>query len=155
MEQIKLVDLVLDELISTHQPSVSVRRVFKKKNVDYTDELIRSIEVILESKSLVNDYGKDSRGYRRFALSATGQDFIKTYGTYSKFLKGVESENKKIERARRKKPYQTHTNPDGKPPLPYNPQDESFLQKNRVGLLILMGVLVLFYIVSKITERVV
>ena len=95
MEQIKLVDLVLDELISTRQPSVSVRRVFKKKNVDYTDELIRSIEVILESKSLVNDYGKDSRGYRRFALSATGQDFIKTYGTYSKFLKGVESENKK------------------------------------------------------------
>ena len=155
MEERKLVDLVLDELMSTRQHSVSVRRVFKKKNVEYTDELIRSIESILESKSLVNDYGKDSRGYTRFALSVTGQDFVKTYRTYSKFLKGVESENKKVERARRKKPYQTHTNPDGKPPLPFNPQDESFLKKNRVGLLILLVVLVLFYIVSKITESVV
>lgn len=155
MEEKKLVDLVLDELVATRQPSISIRRVFKKHGISYDDELIRSVEAVLKSKSLVTELDKDSAGYTCYSLSVTGQDFLKTFGTYSKFLKGIQSENKKIERARKKKPYRAHTSSDGKPPLPFVPEDESFLKRNRIGLLILLIVLILFYIVSRITESLV
>lgn len=152
VEQKKLVDLVLQELVRTMQPSISVRRVLEKHNVNYTDELIESIEAVLTSKSLVDSIDKDSKGFDCFSLNSTGQDFLRSYGSYSKFLRGIETENKRIERAKSKKPYRTHSSGDGKPPLPFVPQDESFLKRNRVGLLILGVVLLLFYIVSKITE---
>lgn len=155
MEQKKLVDLVLDELVATRQPSISIRRVFKKKGISYDDELIQSVESVLKSKSLVSEMDKDSEGYTCYSLSITGQDFLKTFGSYSKFLLGIQSENKKIERARKKKPYKTHTASDGRPPLPFVPEDESFLTKNRVGLIILIVVLILFYIVSRLTESLV
>ncbi|MFT4544172.1 MAG: hypothetical protein ACI9EQ_000627 [Bacteroidia bacterium] len=155
MEESKLVDLVLDELASTRQASVSVRRVFKKREIDYTNELITSIESILKSRSLVAELGKDSKGYLLFSLSVTGHDFLKSYGSYSKYLRGIESESKKVARAKKKKPFQTHNSSDGKPPLPFIPKEASFLRKNRTGLLILLVVLILFYIVSKITESVI
>ncbi len=155
MEQNKLVDFVLQELVETRQPSVSVRRVLEKKGITYNDDTISFVEGVLKSKSLVLEVDKDSKGYSSFSLTETGQDFLRTFGTYSKFLKGIESENKKIERARKKKPYQTHTSGDGKPPLPFVPEDESFFQRNKMGLLILAIVLILFYIVSRLTESLV
>jgi hypothetical protein len=155
METKKLVDLVLDELVNTRQPSISVRRVFKKHRISYDDSLIKSVEVILKSKSLVSEMDKDSAGYTCYSLSITGQDFLKTFGSYSKFLRGIDSETKKIERARKKKPFNPHRSVDGKPPLPFMPEDESYLVKNRVGIAILVVVLILFYIVSRITESLV
>ena len=155
MEESKLVDLVLDELLATRKVSVSVRRVFKRSEIDYTNELITSIEKILISRSLVTELGKDSQGFLLFVLSVTGHDFLKSYGSYSEYLIGIESESKKVARARKKKPFQTHSSSDGKPPLPFIPKEASFFKKNRTGLLILLVVLILFYIVSKITESVV
>jgi hypothetical protein len=152
VEQKKLVDLVLQELVNTMQPSISVRRVLEKHDIDYVNESIESIESVLKSKSLVDIVDKDSKGFDCFSLNTTGQDFLRSYGSYSKFLRGVDAETKRVERAKNKKPYRTQTSGDGKPPLPFVPEDESFLKRNRFGLLILAVVLVLFYIVSKITD---
>ncbi len=133
------------------QPSISVRRVLEKHNVNYTDELIESIEAVLTSKSLVDVVDKDSKGFDCYSLNGTGQDFLRSFSSYSKFLRGIEDENKRVERAKNKKPYRAHNSGDSKPPLPFVPKDESFLKSNRIGLFILAVVLVLFYVASKIS----
>lgn len=152
MDRAKLVDIVLKELVETRHPSVSVRRVFKKHRVDYDEELIREIEKTLNSKSLVQVRGNDSRGYDCFALTETGQDFIKSFGTYSKYLRGLESEEKKVKRAKKKKPYNAHANFKGEAPAPYTPPEKNYLQRNGLGLILLFFFIALFYIVAKISS---
>ncbi len=151
MNHVELVDKVLKELVSTRQPAVSVRRIFKKLKIDYTDDLIHKVEQTLNSKSLVIAKSKDSRGFDCYALTETGQDFIKTFGSYSKYLKGLESEQKKIERARKKKPYNAQKSIKGDPPAPYTPPERTFMQRNGLGIILLIFFCILFYIVSKIT----
>lgn len=152
MNHEQLVDLVLNELVVTRQPSTSVRRVFKKHRVEYDDELIKSIEKTLNSKSLVTARSKDSRGYDCYALTETGEDFIKTFGNYSKYLKGLESEQKKVKRAKKKKPYNAQANFKGEPPAPYAPPERNYLQRNGLGLILLILFIALFYIVAKISS---
>lgn len=152
MNHTELVDLVLNELVETRQPSISVRRVFRKYKVEYTDELIKEIEKTLNSKSLVRDRGKDSAGYVCFALSETGEDFVRTFGSYSKYLKGLETEEKKVKRARKKKPYNAQANFKGEPPAPYSPPERNYLQRNGLGLILLGFFIILFYIVAKISS---
>ena len=41
---------------------------------------------------------------------------------------------------------------EGEAPTPYAPPEKSFIQRNKIGLVILMLFAVLFYIVSKLTE---
>ena len=147
-----MVDLVLNALVNTMQPSISIRRVLEKNNVDCSDDSIASIEAILKSKSLAEPIELDSKGHASYSLTVTGQDFLRSFGSYSKFLRGIESENKRVERARKKKPYTAYKSGDGKPPLPYVPKEESFWKSNRLGIIILAVVLTLFYIVSRITE---
>ncbi|MCF8275553.1 MAG: hypothetical protein K9J17_02370 [Flavobacteriales bacterium] len=151
MELPKLVDLVLNELVSTRQPSISVRRILKSKKIEYTDDVITSIEGLLESKSLVIKKDVDSEGYACYSLTVTGQDFIKTFGSYSKFLRGIESENRKVQRAKSKKPYKA-MDTDGNPPAPFTPMEPSFMDKHKLELLFLVVVLVLFFVVAKITD---
>lgn len=152
MNQNQLVDLVLKELMQTRHPSISVRRVFIKHKVEFDDQLISDIENILQSKSLVTEKDKDSAGYACYALTVTGQDFIKTFGTYSKFLKGIEKENKRVEKARSKKPYDASKSSSEETPSPFTPPEKSFLQRNGIGLGILALFVILFYIVAKITS---
>ena len=151
MEFPKLVDLVLEELVETMQPSISIRRILKKRNIDFDSELLGSIEEVLKSKSLVEAQDVDSEGYTSYSLTVTGQDFLRTFGSYSKFLKGVASENKKVERARKKKPYQASLHRSGDAPAPYTPPEKSFLQRHGLSLALLLVFMVLFYLVSKIT----
>jgi hypothetical protein len=152
VDRAKLVDVVLKELVETRHPSVSVRRVFKKHRVDYDEELIREIEKTLNSKSLVQVRGNDSRGYDCFALTETGQDFIKSFGTYSKYLKGLESEEKKVKRAKKKKPYNANANFKGEAPTPYSPPEKNYFQRNGLGLILLGFFIILFYIAAKISS---
>jgi predicted TPR repeat methyltransferase len=151
VKQVELVDLVLKELVETHQPSISVRRVFIKHKIGLDEELIDQVESVLRSKSLVDAKSHDSAGYTRFVLSGTGQDFIKTYGTYAKFLKGIEKEKKRIEKAKNKKPYDALKTHSGEPPTAYVAPQKSFMQKNGLGLAILALFIILFYVVAKIT----
>lgn len=151
MKTTKLVDLVLNELVSTRQPSVSIRRVLSKHKVDFDDELIAQIDEILRSKSLVEEKDTDSQGFPCYSLTVTGQDFIRSFGSYSKYLKGIEVENKKVERARNKKPYVANSSKDGESPAPYQPREASFIEQNRLGLLILLLFIISFLIVLKIT----
>ena len=152
MEFPKLVDLVLEELVETMQPSISIRRILKKRNIDFDSEMIKSIEEVLKSKSLIEAQDADSEGNTSYSLTVTGQDFLRTFGSYSKFLKGVESENKKVERARKKKPYQASPHRSGDAPAPYTPPEKSFLQKHVLSLVLLLLFVALFYLVSRITE---
>lgn len=151
MEHAKLVDLVLNELMITRQPAVSVRRVFKKHKVEYTDELIREVENTLNSKSLIIAKSKDSAGYDCYAITETGTDFVRGFGSYSKYLKGLESEKKKVARARKKKPYVVDRNPSGEAPAPYTPPEKTFMQRNGLGLILLVFFIALFYLVAKIS----
>lgn len=152
MELPKLVDLVLDELAYTMQPSLSIRRILMKHKVEFNDEVISSIEEVLKSKSLVEQKDNDSQGYSCFSLTVTGQDFIRSFGTYTKYLEGVESENKKVERAKKKKPYKAYTGADGQSPPAYVPKEKSFLSKNALGITLLFLFMVMFYIVYTITR---
>jgi len=152
VEPHKLVDLILKELMETLQPSISVRRVFEKQGIDYSEELIQEIDQILNSKSLVVEKDRDSAGYSCYAITETGQDFLKTYGSYTKYLKGLESEKKRVERAKKKKPYNAQKDFKGEAPTPYAPPEKTFFQRNGIGLVILMLFAALFYIVSKLTE---
>lgn len=152
MKLIELVDLVLKELAETHQPSISVRRVFVKYKIGLDKELIYQVESVLRTKSLVDEKNKDSAGYTCYALSGTGQDFIKTYGTYSKFLKGIEKERKRAEKAKNKKPYDAMKANSGEPPTAYVPPEKSFMEKNAWGFAVLLLFIFLFYIVAKITD---
>lgn len=151
MEDVRLIDLVLKELNETRHASVSVRRIFKKHKVKYTDELIRDIEKLLNSKSLVHDLDKDSRGYSCYALSVTGQDFIRTFGTYSNYLKGQETENRKVERAKNKKPYNAQKNLKGEIPNAYAPPEKTFMQRNGLALILFVFFIFLFFVVSRIS----
>lgn len=152
MEHAKLVDLVLNELMNTRQPAVSVRRVFKKHKVDYTDDLIKEIESTLNSKSLIKGRSKDSADYTCYAITETGTDFVRGYGSYSKYLRGLESEKKKVARAKKKKPYVANRNPSGEAPAPYSPPEKTFMQRNGLGLILLLFFIALFYIVAKISS---
>lgn len=151
MKLSKLVDLVLDELVTTMQPSLSLRRILQRHKVDFDDDLIKEVDDILRSKSLVDEKTKDSQGYPCYALTETGQDFIRTFGSYSKYLRGLESEQKKVEKARSKKPYVAASATKNLDAGPYQQKEPSFFEQNKVGLFILFLVLVSFYIVMRIT----
>jgi hypothetical protein len=151
VNHVESVDLVLKELVETRHPSVSVRRVFKKHRVKYTDELIKEVEQTLNSKSLVKARGEDSAGYTCYALSETGTDFIKSFGSYDKFLKGLETEQIKVERARKKKPYDASKNFKGEAPAPYSPPEKTYLQRNGLGLILLVFFIILFIIVARVS----
>lgn len=151
MKRSKLVDLVLDELVTTMQPSLSIRRVLNRHKIDFDDDLINEVDSILQSKSLVSEQDKDSQGYPCYSLTNTGQDFLRTFGTYSNYLKGVEVEQKRVEKARQKKPYVAKSSSDGTAPTPFSPREESFFEKNKFGLLILLLVIISFFIVLRIT----
>lgn len=152
MELPKLVDLVMDELAYTMQPSMSVRRVLMKHKIEFNDELISSIEEILRSKSLVEEKNLDSQGYACYSLTVTGQDFIRTFGTYEKFLAGIEAENKIVERAKKKKPYKAYKGAEGEAPAAYVPKEKSFFSKNVLGFTLLFLFMIMFYIVYSITR---
>jgi hypothetical protein len=152
MEPSTLVDLVLDELSYSLQPSLSIRRVLLKKKIEFNEQLISSIEDILISKSLVEKRGVDSQGYARYSLTGTGHDFIRTFGSYSKFLEGIEDENKKVQRARKKQPYKAYTGVDGQTPAPFFPKEKSFFSKNILGFTLLGLFLIMFYLVYTITR---
>lgn len=151
MKLSKLVDLVLDELVTTRQPSLSIRRILNRHKIDFNEDLIGDIDSILQSKSLVVEKEKDSQGYPCYSLTVTGQDFIRTFGNYSKYLRGLESEKKRVEKARSKKPYVAKSSGDGIEATPYHPNQKSFLEQNKFGLLILALVVISFLIVLKIT----
>lgn len=152
MNQTSLVDIVLNELVHTRQPSTSVRRIFIKHKIDFDDELVSEIEALLLSKSLVVEREKDSAGYACYALTETGRDFLKTFGNYTKFLKGIKSESRKVERARNKKPYDANKRANDESPMAYVPPEKSFIEKNGIGLMLLVLFFILFYIVAKITS---
>ncbi|MBI1288460.1 MAG: hypothetical protein GC178_12885 [Flavobacteriales bacterium] len=151
MKLSKLVDLMLDELVTTMQPSLSIRRVLNRHKIDFDDDLINEIDSILRSKSLVDEKDTDSQGYPCYSLTNTGQDFIRTFGTYSNYLKGLEVEQKRVEKARNKKPYVAKPGKDGSSPTPFQLGEESFFEKNKFGLLFLLLVFISFLIVLKIT----
>lgn len=152
MNQTNLVDIVLNELVGSRQPSISVRRILLKHKVDFNEQLIADIESVLLSKSLVVEKDKDSAGYACYALTETGRDFLKTFGNYSKFLKGIKSESRKVERARKKKPYDAAKTSSDESPMAYVPPEKSFIEKNGIGLMLLALFFILFYIVAKITS---
>lgn len=152
MNQVELVDIVLNELVHTRQPSTSVRRIFIKHKIDFDDELVSEIEALLLSKSLVVEREKDSAGFACYVLTETGQDFLRTFKSYSKFLKGIERESKKVERARKKKPYDANKRANDESPMAYVPPEKSFIEKNGIGLMLLVLFFILFYIVAKITS---
>ena len=152
MNLTSLVDIVLNELVDTRQPSISVRRVFIKHRIDFDDQLISEVESVLLSKSLVVEKDKDSAGYACYTLTETGRDFLKTFGNYTKFLKGIKSESRKVERARKKKPYDASKRAKDESPVAYVPPERTFLQKNGLGLVLLGLFVILFYIVAKITS---
>jgi hypothetical protein len=144
-------DTVLQGLVETTQPSVSVRRIIRKKKIaDVSEEQIAEIEVILITKSLAHQKGHDSQGFASFSLSETGRDFLKQFGTYDKYLKGLKQEKRKAERAKAKKPYRANTFNKGEAPAPYSPPEKSFLQKNVVGVIILALFLILFFMIANI-----
>lgn len=151
MKLSKLVDLVLDELVTTMQPSLSIRRILQRHKIDFDDDLIKEVDDILRSKSLVDEKSKDSHGYPSYALTETGQDFIRTFGSYSKYLRGLESEQKKVEKARNKKPYAAGSPSNNQDVGPYQPKEATFIEQNKVGLVILFLVLISFWIVMRIT----
>lgn len=151
MKLSKLVDLVLDELVATRQPSISIRRILNRHKIEFDDDLIGEIDSILQSKSLVVEKEKDSQGYPCYSLTVTGQDFIRSFGNYSKYLRGLETEQKRVEKARNKKPYVAKSSVDGIEATPYHPNDKSFFEQNKFSLLILALVIISFFIVLKIT----
>lgn len=113
--------------------------------------MIKEVERTLTSKSLVKARGEDSAGYTCYALSETGTDFLKSFGTYQKYLKGLETEQKKVERARKKKPYDAAKNFQGEAPAPYSPPEKTYLQRNGLGVILLVFFIILFIIVAKIS----
>lgn len=152
MELPELVDFVLDELSYSMQPSISIRRVLLNEKIQFNDELLSSIEEILISKSLVEKKGVDSQGYARYSLTGTGHDFIRSFGSYSKFLEGIEAENKKVQRAKKKKPYKAYTGAEGQAPTPFIPKEKSFFSKNRLGFVLFGLFMLMFYLVYTITR---
>ncbi len=147
---IEAVDLVLKELKNTAKPSLKVRRVLKKSKVDYSDDLIAIIENILTSKSLVDEMGVDAEGYNSYSLAETGHDFIKTFGTYSRFLKGAAKEDRKTKKARSKVPYKTSRPDSGEPIAAYVPpeRDIGFFIFRIVLLFLLIVFFILVYLLT-------
>jgi len=144
------VDLVLHTLESTTQPSLSIKRILKKAKIIHTDELITAIENILNAKSLVNNMGKSQGSNTLYALSETGQDFITTFGSYSKFLKGVKKENRKAKRVKNKKPYKASPRLDGEPISVYSPPEKN-TRYVAIRLVFLFVIAILAFLVFKLT----
>ena len=149
MEFAKKVDLVIGVLEETDYHSVSVKRILQNQKVDYDDSEILEIERLIISRSLAIYKGPDSRGNNTYALSETGRDFLKTYGTYQKFLKGIELETKKIDRSRKRKSYQAK--PSVNQPAAYQAPKTRFKPGNIAGIAILIFFLVMFYVIARLT----
>ncbi len=147
---IEAVDLVLKELKNTSKPSLNLRRVLKKSKVDYSDDLITIIESILTSKSLVDKMGVDAEGSNSYSLAETGHDFIKTFGTYSRFLKGAAKEDRKTKKAKSKVPYKTSRPDSGEPIAAYVPPERNigFFIFRIVLLFLLIVFFILVYLLT-------
>ena len=146
MEHANIVDLVLEELVKTDQPSISVRRVYLKNDLPVEKDSIQPIEEILEAKSLVVKVTRDSKGFKCYRLTDTGQDFLRTYGSYSEYLTGVGKESKQVERVKRKVAYNAKKRTSGTYSA-YKPREGSFIEKNFFKLVILAIILSGFYFV--------
>ncbi len=145
----KTVDVVLQELKATNQSSLSVSRILKNSRIQFTDKLIASIENVLTARSLVIEMGRNSAGNRSYALAETGQDFIRTFGSYSDFLKGVEKENRKVERARKKKPYMVPNKSRGDTVMTYRPPNEGFFSRHLRKWVMILFIGVILYLISQ------
>lgn len=145
----KTVDIVLKKLEVTSHSSLSVSRILKNEGIQFTDELILAIEQVLTSRSLVTEMGINSAGNRVFALAETGQDFIRSFGSYSGFLKGVEKENRKLERARNKKPYNTKTKQGSESITKYANQKRNFFSRRLKNWTVMLFVALIIYLISQ------
>lgn len=146
----KLVDIVLKELVTTRHPSISIRRILQKHQHPFTDELISEIDDILCSKSLVQKKDTDSQGYPCYAITGTGQDFLKSFGSYSKYLKGAVRESRRVERTKNKKPYVAKAVTESESIDQFQQRDKSFFEQNLAGILVLVLVIVLFVLIIRL-----
>lgn len=94
--------------------------------------------------------GLDSQGFRSFSLSETGRDFMKQFGTYAKYLKGLKKEERKTEKARSKQPYRASNFNSGEAPTPFTPREKTFLEKNMIGVILMVLFLMLFVMIANI-----
>jgi hypothetical protein len=150
MQRTKMIDAVLRELEETRQPSVSIKRILEKRKIGYSQEHIEEVNEVLRSKSLVVQKGTDSSGNPTYALSETGKDFLRSFGSYSNYLKGLDTESKRVERARKKTSYRAFK-PGDEAATPYNPSERSFWEKNQLSLVILGVIILSFYLVIRFT----
>ena len=148
MEFAKKVDLVLKVLEETDYYSISIKRILQNQKVDYDDSEILEIERLIMSRSLANNKGPDSGGNNTYALSETGRDFLKTYGTYQKFLKGIELETRKIDRSRKRQSYQAK--PSVNQPVAYQAPNSRFNLGKIAGIAVLIFLLFMFYVMAKV-----
>jgi|GEM_PF-2507812 len=150
MQRAKMIDAVLRELEETRQHSVSIKRILEKRKIEYTQSQFDEVKEELTSKSLVIQKGTDSGGNPTYSLSETGKDFLRSFGSYANYLKGLQTETKRVERAKKKTSYRAFK-PGDEAATPYNPSERSFWEKNQLSLVILGVIILSFYLVIRFT----
>ncbi|MBL4586552.1 MAG: hypothetical protein JKX84_05800 [Flavobacteriales bacterium] len=149
-DELIAIDFILNSLLSTTKPSLDLTRTLRKSNISFSNQIIETIENILKSKSLVDEIGNNVNDQIQYALSETGRDFLRTFGSYSKFLKGVEKESRKTERAKNKKPYRASGSTDGDPIAIFTPPEKD-VRYIAIRLVFLLIIVVLGILVYKLT----